>query len=511
MSFFEAIRAVFRNYFGVLGRSRRAELGWWVLFAAIAGAIVYFLAGATSEITTANSRGVVSYLLATLRNPILYVAIAFLAAPTVTTMVRRLHDVGWSGKWLLVPSLSTLVALYLRNRGEHLFEKASALADEEGTELAAGQFWFQGYSEAETFTAKLQALPLSIQLLLAVAVVSAVVLLVLLALPGQPRANKFDEPLPLQSADRSSAYALITPFFVLICIFSLYVFALGLKMSFTNEQGVNEGEWVGLQNYKDILYADKSLNEDFWQAIKVTFLYTFFGLVTQVPVAFVLAYILNTIPFFRTRAVLRAAFFVPCLINVVTISLLFRMFFLKDGIINHSLGSLNRLLSPVLELFGASGFPTQTEWLTHSQWALPLMIAVSFWQWTGFHMVYFLAQLQTIDPTLYEAAKMDGISPSGQLRHITLPLMRPAITFVAVTSAIGGLQTFELVFILFPNANFGPGGVAKTLVAFIYDEGFGQQQRLGLASAIGWLTFIIIAAVSALQIRVLGLGKHGEA
>jgi ABC-type sugar transport system permease subunit len=126
-------------------------------------------------------------------------------------------------------------------------------------------------------------------------------------------------------------------------------------------------------------------------------------------------------------------------------------------------------------------------------------------------MVYFLAQLQTIDPTLYEAARMDGISPFGALLRITLPLMRPAFTFVLVTSAIGCLQMFDLVFMLYPNATYGPGGAAKTLVAFIYDQGFSQQFLTGLASAIGWLTFLIIAAVSTLQIKALGLGRHGEA
>ena len=89
--------------------------------------------------------------------------------------------------------------------------------------------------------------------------------------------------------------------------------------------------------------------------------------------------------------------------------------------------------------------------------------------------------------------------------------MPPAITFVMVSSAIGGLQMFDMVYILFPNQGFGPGGVAKTLVAFIYDKGLSRDFLIGLSCAIGWLTFFIIAAVSALQLRVLGLGKHGEA
>ncbi len=298
--------------------------------------------------------------------------------------------------------------------------------------------------------------------------------------------------------DRISAYALIAPFLILLLVFNVYVFAKGFGISLTDSQGINEGDFVGLQNYKDVLWADPLRTKDFYRAIKVTFLYTLGGLVTQVPVAFVLAYVLNKIPLMRMRGILRAAFFLPCLINTVVIAFLFRMFFNKDqGIINHTLA-----------LFG---LPSQTDWLLHSEWALPLLIIVSFWQWTGFHMVYFLAQLQTIDPTLYEAAKMDGSTSWHDLVNITLPLMRPAVTFVMVTSAIGGLMTFDLVFILFPNATYGPGGVAKTLVAFIYDQGFSQQFLTGVASAIGWLTFLIIAAVSALQLRFLGLGKHGEA
>ncbi|HET6412297.1 MAG TPA: sugar ABC transporter permease [Anaeromyxobacter sp.] len=298
--------------------------------------------------------------------------------------------------------------------------------------------------------------------------------------------------------DALSAYALIAPFLVLLLVFNVYVFASGLRISLTDAQGINPGEFVGGQNYRDVLWADPLLTVDFYRAIRTTLLYTLGCLATQVPVAFVLAYVLNTIPFPRIRIALRAAFFLPVLINTVVIALLFRMFFNKDqGIINHLLGLLH--------------LPSNTDWLMHSEWALPLLVLVSFWQWTGFHMVYFLAQLQTIDPTLYEAARMDGCTGWHSLLLITLPLLRPAFTFVLVTSAIGGLQMFDLVFMLFPNATYGPGGVAKTLVAFIYDQGFSEQFLTGVASAIGWLTFLLIAAVSMVQLRLLGLGRHGEA
>jgi ABC-type sugar transport system permease subunit len=291
---------------------------------------------------------------------------------------------------------------------------------------------------------------------------------------------------------------MIAPFLILMLVLTVYTLVSGFHISLTDAQGINEGDFIGLQNYKDVLWADPFRTPYFYRAIKVTFQYTIGCLATQVPVAFVLAYILNNVPLIRIRGILRAAFFVPCLINTVVIALLFRMFFNKDqGMINHLMGALH--------------LPSNTDWLMHSEWAMPLLIIVSFWQWTGFHMVYFLAQLQTVDPTLYEAAKMDGAGTWDNVWHITLPLMRPAFTFVMVTSAIGGLQMFDLVFMLFPNATYGPGGVAMTLLAFIYDQGFSQQFLTSMATAIGWLTFLIIAAVSVLQLRVLGLGKHGEA
>jgi len=298
--------------------------------------------------------------------------------------------------------------------------------------------------------------------------------------------------------DAMSGYALVAPFMLLLVVFNFWVFVSGFHMSVTDGQGVNAGDFIGLQNYRELLWADEFRAADFWRAVRTTFLYMFGCLVTQVPVAFVLAYVLDALPLVRVRTVLRAAFFLPVLLNTVVTALLFRMFFSRDqGIINHVLGLV--------------GLPQDTEWLMNSDWAIPLLVIVSFWQWTGFHMVYFLAQLQTIDPSLYEAARLEGISPFDTLLRITLPLMRPAVTFVMVTSAIGCLQMFDLVFMLYPNATYGPGGAAKTLVAFIYDQGFSQQFLTGLASAIGWLTFIVVAAVSALQIRVLGLGRHGEA
>ncbi len=296
----------------------------------------------------------------------------------------------------------------------------------------------------------------------------------------------------LARQDAISAYMMIAPFLILMVIFSYYVFGTGFVLSLTDAQGINVGEFIGLDNYIEVLTS-----KDFYLAIKTTVLYTVGALVTQIPVAFLLAFYLNSMASKRYSSVLRASFFLPVLINTVIIALLFRMLFNRDqGIINWVLGLM--------------GLPNQTEWLMNSSFAIPLLILVSFWQWTGFHMVYFLAQLQTIDVSLYEAAKIDGATNWSTLFGITIPLMKGAFAFVLITSAIGCLQMFDLVFMLFPNAQYGPGGVAKTLVAFIFDEAFSQNFRLGYASAIGWLVFVIILSVSVFQLHFMGVGKKEE-
>jgi len=205
---------------------------------------------------------------------------------------------------------------------------------------------------------------------------------------------------------------------------------------------------------------------------------------------------LNSLPLKRVQSALRAAFFLPVLINTVVIALLFRMIFNPDqGIINWILGLLH--------------LPNSYNFLMNSRLTMPLLIIVSFWQWTGFHMVYFVSQLQTIDPTLYESAKIDGAGRVKTLLRITVPMMRPALTFVVVTSAIGGLQLFDLVFMLFPNATYGPGGAGMTMIAHIYDQGFSMS-RLGYAAAVGWVVFFIIFIFSLIQLKAFGFGSNDE-
>jgi ABC-type sugar transport system permease subunit len=185
---------------------------------------------------------------------------------------------------------------------------------------------------------------------------------------------------------------------------------------------------------------------------------------------------------------------------------LFQQIFNPDvGTINWVLGLLGLLkVNPDTHLI----IPVQ--WLANGSYCVPMLIMVSFWQWTGFHMVYFLSQLQTIDPNLYEAAKIDGATQRQIMTRITLPLMRPAVAFVMVTSLVGGLLVFDIIYILYGAGTgfFGTGDHAKLFMPYIYYHAFDvTPSTIGFSSAAGWLVFVVIAVINIIQIRILGLGS----
>jgi ABC-type sugar transport system permease subunit len=281
------------------------------------------------------------------------------------------------------------------------------------------------------------------------------------------------------------AFLFISPFMIGVIIFQLYVFISGFYLSLTDASGgVSVPNFIGFGNYIQ-LWKEIVTGGDFFKAAIITFQFELGCLVTQIPVAFVLAFVLNSLPYKRLQTSLRTAFFIPCLINSIITGWLFTQIFNPDqGFINYFLGVLGllkvdpntHLLIPIL-------------WAHDKNLVIPILIIVTFWQWTGYHMVYFLSQLQTIDPNLYEAAKIDGASSLQIITKITLPLMRPALAFVMITSMVGGLLVFDIIYIIFPAATgiFGPGDSAKALMPYIYFNAFDTTPaRIGLASAAGW-------------------------
>ncbi|MGE5528147.1 MAG: carbohydrate ABC transporter permease [Patescibacteria group bacterium] len=308
---------------------------------------------------------------------------------------------------------------------------------------------------------------------------------VVMALDRQARPRRF-------RWGRLAPAAFVAPFLFLLLAFNLYTFASGARMSLTDATGIDPGGWVGLANYKWLF--TNTLLPTFLRAMKQTVLFTLGCLLTQIPAAFVLAVILNGV-LGRFRGILRASFYVPVLINTALTALLFQMLFNQDS------GALNW----VLGLFGLE----KVNWLYDGRYTLWVMIAAAFWQWTGYHMVYILAALQVVDPALYEVAKLDGASPLRTMFQITLPYIRPALTFITIMATIGGLQQFEYSFLIFPNAGYGPGRLGMTAVPFVYYKGFNHLE-FGVSAAAGWILFLVILAVSILQLKFLKLGEVGD-
>jgi ABC-type sugar transport system permease subunit len=246
-------------------------------------------------------------------------------------------------------------------------------------------------------------------------------------------------------------------------------------------------EWVGAENYTRLVVDDI-----WWQAVYNT-IWLFFGAtVPQLTVALLLAFILNS-AYIRGKEVFRAGYFMPIVASTVAVSLIFNSLFgLRYGMLNYMLSFLG--LGPI-------------DWLGSAAWAKPSVAIVTIWQWTGYSMIIFLAGLQSINPDLYEAARVDGAKTRHIFRHITLPLLRPVILFQVILSIIGAMQTFDIpVMLLGGTQSSAPGGTGRAglvTMVLIYWTAFKYSQ-FGYGAAMAFVLFILILTFSFLYGRWQG-------
>lgn len=275
--------------------------------------------------------------------------------------------------------------------------------------------------------------------------------------------------------------------FLVICLFLLpnfagFIFFIGIPifasfgLSFTEWDLISDPSWIGLENYKALLQ-----DEEFKSALVHT-LYFIVGYLPLVMVgALAIALILNKK--IKGRVFFRAAYFVPVITSWVAVSLIWKWLF------NPTYGLINYGLS----LIGVAG----PAWLQDPTWAMPAIILTSVWKDLGFVMVIYLAGLQGISPTFYEAADMDGASPTQKFRHITLPLLSSTTFFVLIISLINSFQVFDQVMIM---TGGGPAGSTSVLVERIYKHAF-EYYEMGYASAVSWVLFFIIFIVTVVQMK----------
>ncbi|MFJ1588171.1 carbohydrate ABC transporter permease [Streptomyces sp. NPDC088197] len=276
----------------------------------------------------------------------------------------------------------------------------------------------------------------------------------------------------------NSAYLFILPSVLLIGVFIAEPIVQSGWMSLHDwTVGEARHKFVGLDNYT-ALYHDSR----FWNALRVTVIYTAAVSVGQVLIALAIASRLRRTTWYS--ALLRTAYFFPFIASLVVSGIVWK--FLLDP----QVGLVDAWLSGI----GV----TPPEWLQSTSLALPTVIVVGIWKNVGFTMIVLLAGMQQIPPDLYEAAALDGAGAWQRFRHVTLPALRPALLFTTLIATVTGLQLFDLVFSM---TSGGPIFHTESVVMYLYQKGFVEFQ-MGYASAVAWILFVIILAISALQLRL---------
>ena len=290
-------------------------------------------------------------------------------------------------------------------------------------------------------------------------------------------------PQPARWRGSLTAWAFVLPALLLISISVLIPAGMALVMSFSST-GLDVSEplrFVGLANLRRLL-SDPMVR----QVLFTTFLYLL-GVVPPVVIgALGLAVLVNRpLPGIHW---LRGALYTPVLVSIVVAAIAFRWLYAENGLIN---GWLSALLS---DAFSPIGF------LTTPQLALPAVMLVTLWKGLGYYMVIFLAGLQGISGELYEAAELDGSEGWRQHLDITLPLLRPYITLVAVMSSIAATKVFEEVFLM---TQGGPADATRTIVYYVYDQAFAELE-ISYACTLGLALFLVVMAFTLIRLTFTG-------
>ena len=288
---------------------------------------------------------------------------------------------------------------------------------------------------------------------------------------------------PLMRRRTRAACAYLTPAILLLVLFFLLPVVAGLLLSLTDfdiyaigSPGV--ARFVGLDNYWRLL-GDGT----FWQALGNTLKFVFVGGPLSIAVSLGAALLLNA-KLARMRGFFRTIYFAPVVTTLVSVAIVWRyLYHPKYGLLNFLLGLVG--IGPV-------------DWLGDPRWAMPAIILLAVWKNFGYNMLIFVAGLQTIPENLYEAASIDGARPFRRFLHITVPGLGPTFLFVGVTTMIGYFQLFAEPYVM---TQGGPLGATRSVVLFMYEEGF-RWWRMGVASAVAGVLLVITLIGALIQLRL---------
>jgi len=285
-----------------------------------------------------------------------------------------------------------------------------------------------------------------------------------------------------------AAWLFLAPALLVLGIFFLLPVVAALGLSLTDFDlyalaDIHTLRFVALGNYWDLLHQQR-----FWLALWRTLYFVVVGVPLSMAASLGAALLLNS-PLARCKAFFRTALFAPVVTTVVAVAVVWRYLFnTKYGLVNYVLGLVG--IHPV-------------DWLGDPHWAMPSIILFAVWKNFGYNMIIFLAGLQAIPRDLYEAARIDGASALQQFRHITLPMLGPTLLMVGILTVSGYFQLFAEPYVM---TEGGPLQSTTSVLYLMYKEGF-QWWNFGTASAVAFLLFVIMFAVTALMMRVARRGE----
>jgi multiple sugar transport system permease protein len=314
---------------------------------------------------------------------------------------------------------------------------------------------------------------------------------------GPPPNSAHPRPLLMAGASRRAirsgsarrealaAYAFLSPALILFLVFIAGPLLGAIALSLFEWDLFSPATFVGLQNYRTLLSDPVART-----AVTNSFVFTFWSIVLHLGLGLLLALAVNRAMPSVIRYFLRTAFFFPLLISWASGSLIW-LYALDPnfGFFNYYLHRLG-ITSP--------------NWLLAPRWAMPAIIFVDLWRTIGFTFIILLAGLQGVPRHLYEAAMIDGAGPFRRFVNITIPMMSPTLFFATVLTFIGAFQIFEPMFIM---TEGGPGNATRSLVLHIFETGFRSFQ-MGYASAMALIVFLVIMAVTLLQLRLSRYWVH---
>lgn len=272
------------------------------------------------------------------------------------------------------------------------------------------------------------------------------------------------------------AAVFLLPNFIGFLIFILFPVLASFGLSFAQWDLLGDISWIGLSNYQELI-SDKIFIQVLWNTIYFTVGTVPFGIIISLFLAIALNQKIIGVKFYR------GAYFLPVISSTVAVAVVWQWLY------NPEFGLLNY----ILDLFGISG----PNWLSSTTWAMPAVIITSIWKGLGFNMLLFLAGLQGIPQTYYEAAEIDGANWFAKFWHITIPSLSPTTFFVVIMSIIGSFQVFDVIYVM---TEGGPARSTSVLVHYLYQNAF-EYFRMGYASAIAYVLFFLVFTVTLIQLK----------